>query len=96
MTTRTLAVISDNDTQLPSAQEGPRLKRAMRSCTLETLEGASHAAMNEAGVDLTVILRRTGFLPRWGDCANPFEPILESDGLSFVGSTVRRSARRSH
>ena len=44
--------------------EGPRLKRAMPKCTVETLEGASHAALQEAGVDLPAILRRNGFLPR--------------------------------
>jgi hypothetical protein len=57
-------VVSTADALIPSAEEGPRLKKAMPRCTVETLEGASHAALQEAGIDLPAILRRNGFLPR--------------------------------
>ena len=69
--TPTLAVISSADALIPSAEEGPRLKRLMRKCAVETLEGASHAALQEAGVDLPRILRRNGFLPRQPSDAPP-------------------------
>ena len=61
-----MVIVSDADALIPSADEGTRLKRRMPrgSCVVETLEGASHAALQESGVDLTRILRENGFGPR--------------------------------
>ena len=63
---RVLVIVSDADALIPSADEGTRLKRRMPrgACVVETLEGASHAALQEAGVDLSRILRENGFGPR--------------------------------
>jgi pimeloyl-ACP methyl ester carboxylesterase len=63
---RALVIVSDADALIPSADEGARLARRMPrgACAVETLEGASHAALQESGVDLMEILRLNGFAPR--------------------------------
>lgn len=63
---KTLVVISTDDNLIPSSDEGSRLKKRMPpgSCVVETLQGASHAALQEAGVDLVEILRANGFGPK--------------------------------
>jgi len=65
-TLRALVIVSDADALIPSADEGARLARRMPrgACAVETLEGASHAALQESGVDLMEILRLNGFAPR--------------------------------
>uniref|UniRef100_A0A7S0SGW0 Phospholipid/glycerol acyltransferase domain-containing protein n=1 Tax=Mantoniella antarctica TaxID=81844 RepID=A0A7S0SGW0_9CHLO len=79
MTTRTLAVMSDTDTLIPSKLEGERLQKSMPACSVETLEGSSHAALLEAGVDLTAVLRRNGFLPR--ELSDP-PPLIREKALT--------------
>tara|TARA_B110000240_G_scaffold22136_1_gene22453 strand:+ start:204 stop:2621 length:2418 start_codon:yes stop_codon:yes gene_type:complete len=65
-TIKTLVLVSTNDNLIPSADEGTRLMKRMPpgSCVVQTLQGASHAALQEAGVDLTAVMRESGFAPR--------------------------------
>ena len=65
-TIKTLVLVSTNDNLIPSADEGTRLMKRMPpgSCVVQTLQGASHAALQEAGVDFTAVMRENGFAPR--------------------------------
>ena len=107
---RALALVSDADALIPSADEGARLRRRMPrgSCVVETLEGASHAALQEAGVDLAELLRANGFAPRRATDPKPlsndprFAPPSDRDlraafrgldGLRAVASPVFFSTR---
>ena len=83
---RALAIVSDADALIPSADEGARLKKRMPrgSCVVETLEGASHAALQEAGVDLAEILRANGFAPR-----RPTDPKPLSRDAAFVQPSAK-------
>ena len=66
-----LCVVSSDDLLIPSADEGPRLRRAMRRCRVETLEGASHAALQKDECDLIEVMERNGFKPRVNDDPPP-------------------------
>ena len=70
-----LCVVSSDDLLIPSADEGPRLRRAMRRCRVETLEGASHAALQKDECDLIEVMERNGFKPR----VNEDPPPLSND-----------------
>ena len=61
---RTLVVASSADALIPSRDEGVRLRGRLPSCVVEVLEGASHAALQEEGMDLSATIRRNGFAPR--------------------------------
>ena len=61
---RVLVVTSEDDWLLPSRDEGPRLKRRLRTCHVEQLEGRSHALLQEDGVDLVQIMDGAGFYVR--------------------------------
>ena len=63
----TLVVASENDNLIPSLTESSRLKAFLPNCKVEVLKGASHAALQEPGVDLMEIARRNGVLPRTAD-----------------------------
>ena len=97
---RVLAIVSDADALIPSADEGARLKRRMpRSCcVVETLEGASHAALQEAGVDLVNIMRENGFGPRRATDPDPLSkdpkfvpPSTKELKVAFEGLNGLRS-----
>ena len=60
----TLVVASENDNLIPSLSESARLKAFLPNCKVEVLKGASHAALQEPGVDLMEIARRNGVLSR--------------------------------
>ena len=68
---RTLAVVSSADALIPSRDEGDRLRKRVPSCVVEVLEGASHAALQEEGMDLSATIRRNGFAPRRADDPPP-------------------------
>ena len=59
-----LCVASSEDLLIPSGDEGPRLRREMRRCRVEVLEGASHAALQKDECDLLEVMARNGFKPR--------------------------------
>ena len=59
-----LCVASSEDLLIPSGDEGPRLRREMRRCAVEVLEGASHAALQKDECDLLEVMARNGFKPR--------------------------------
>ena len=61
---RILVVVGENDALIPSATEGARLRRRVgaATCKVATLAGASHAALQEEGVDLVDVMRENGFL----------------------------------
>ena len=61
---RILVVVGENDALIPSATEGARLRRRIgaATCKVATLAGASHAALQEEGVDLVDVMRENGFL----------------------------------
>ena len=64
---RTIVIASGKDNVLPSEDEGRRLSRILPRAELVALEDASHAALQEAGVDLLAIMERNAFdvTPRW-------------------------------
>jgi pimeloyl-ACP methyl ester carboxylesterase len=97
---RVLAIVSDADALIPSADEGTRLKRRMPRgcCVVETLEGASHAALQEAGVDLVNIMRENGFGPRRATDPDPLSkdpkfvpPSAKELRVAFEGLNGLRS-----
>ena len=51
-----LVVASTNDLLIPSNEEAPRLQKVMgtKKCKIEILEGASHAALQEKGMDIVI------------------------------------------
>ena len=59
-----MVVVGENDALIPSATEGARLRRRVgaATCKVATLAGASHAALQEEGVDLVDVMRENGFL----------------------------------
>jgi pimeloyl-ACP methyl ester carboxylesterase/1-acyl-sn-glycerol-3-phosphate acyltransferase len=100
---RVLAIVSDADALIPSADEGTRLKRRMPRgcCVVETLEGASHAALQEAGVDLVNIMRENGFGPRRATDPDPLSkdpkfvpPSTKELRVAFEGLNGLRSSSR--
>ncbi|GAX78319.1 hypothetical protein CEUSTIGMA_g5761.t1 [Chlamydomonas eustigma] len=58
---RTLLLTGQEDRLIPSASEGPRLKRMMQRCRLKSLSGRSHALLQEAGVNVVRIMDEEGF-----------------------------------
>lgn len=52
---------STQDLLIPSAEEGPRLQRALPRATLRVERGRSHALLQEGGVDLVGVLEEEGF-----------------------------------
>ena len=67
MNVPTLVVASEKDNLIPSLAESARLKAFLPNCKVEVLKDASHAALQEPGVDLMEICRRNGVLPRTED-----------------------------
>ena len=62
--TPTLVVASENDNLIPSLAESERLRKFMRCVKVHVLRGASHAALQEPGVNLMTIARNNAFLPK--------------------------------
>jgi pimeloyl-ACP methyl ester carboxylesterase len=58
---RTLVVAGARDSLLPSAREAERLVKTMPRCRSFVLPNATHAMLQEAGVDLGVIIEQKGF-----------------------------------
>eukprot|EP00198_Chlamydomonas_reinhardtii_P007578 XP_001696915.1 predicted protein [Chlamydomonas reinhardtii] len=58
---RTLLLVGSNDLVIPSAAEAPRLERALPRCTSRTLQGGSHALLQESEVDLLRIIQEEDF-----------------------------------
>ena len=63
---RCLALLSDNDQTLPSADEGRFLEANLKHCRTRVLKGSGHALLQEDGVDLMSILEVGECLPRKG------------------------------
>jgi pimeloyl-ACP methyl ester carboxylesterase len=55
-----LVVASTNDLLIPSNEEAPRLQKLIgtKKCKVEILEGRSHAALQEKGIDIVKIMKR--------------------------------------
>lgn len=49
------------DLLIPSAEEGPRLQKALPRAQLRVERGRSHALLQEGGVDLAALLAAEGF-----------------------------------
>lgn len=62
--TPTLVVASENDNLIPSLAESERLRKFMPRVKVHVLRGASHAALQEPGVNLMTIARNNAFLPK--------------------------------
>ncbi|ACO69550.1 predicted protein [Micromonas commoda] len=73
-----LCVASSEDLLIPSGDEGPRLRREMRRCAVEVLEGASHAALQKDECDLLEVMARNGFKPR---AAQDPPPLSNDEGF---------------
>jgi len=72
--TPTLVVASENDNLIPSLAESERLRKFMPRVKVHVLRGASHAALQEPGVNLMSIARDNAFLPK-----RPDAPIMTRD-----------------
>ena len=95
-----LVVASTNDLLIPSNEEAPRLQKLMgtKKCKIEILEGASHAALQEKGMDIVHLMKRHDWISRPVEDENrlsrdpTFTPPSESqiekarDGLQFLRS----------
>jgi len=95
-----LVVASTNDLLIPSNEEAPRLQKLIgaKKCKVEVLEGASHAALQEKGMDIVKVMKRHDWISRPLDdekrlSRDPtFTPPSESqiekarDGLKFLRS----------
>ena len=73
-----LCVASSEDLLIPSGDEGPRLRREMRRCRVEVLEGASHAALQKDECDLLEVMAKNGFKPR---AAQDPPPLSNDEGF---------------
>ena len=63
-----LVVASTNDLLIPSNEEASRLQKVIgaKKCKVEILEGASHAALQEKGIDIVKLMKDTiGSRGRW-------------------------------
>ncbi|QDZ22010.1 alpha/beta fold hydrolase [Chloropicon primus] len=58
---RVLVIAGDADLLIPSKDESERLKRNLRTCSVKVVEGAGHALLQEAGVDVNDIFDEMGF-----------------------------------
>jgi len=58
---RVLVVAGDADLLIPSKDESDRLKNALRTCSVKVVEGAGHALLQEADVDINAIFDEMGF-----------------------------------
>lgn len=74
ITVPTLVVASENDNLIPSLDESERLRKWLPKAKVEVLKGASHAALQEPGVNLMLIAKQNGFLPKHSDA-----PLMTRD-----------------
>lgn len=70
----TLVIASENDNLIPSLAESERLRKFLPRAKVEVLKGASHAALQEPGVNVMTIARRNGFVPKRADA-----PVMTRD-----------------
>ena len=54
-------IVGDSDLLIPSKDESERLKRGLRTCSVKVVEGAGHALLQEAGIDVNHIFDEMGF-----------------------------------
>ncbi len=61
-----LVVASTNDLLIPSNEEASRLQKVIgaKKCKVEILEGASHAALQEKGIDIVKLMKRHDWISR--------------------------------
>jgi pimeloyl-ACP methyl ester carboxylesterase len=79
---RVLLLVGDADLLIPSAQEGPRLARALPRAHLRVERGRSHALLQEGGVDLVAIMEEEGCLVR---ARRMSAPVARRGGAAAVG-----------
>lgn len=58
---RVLVIVGDADLLIPSKEESERLRRNLRTCAVKVVEGAGHALLQEAGVNVNHIIDEMGF-----------------------------------
>lgn len=58
---RVLVIVGDSDLLIPSEEESERLKSNLRTCSVKVVEGAGHALLQEAGINVNDIFDEMGF-----------------------------------
>ena len=61
---RVLVIAGDADLLIPSKEEADRLKKHLRTCSVKVIDGAGHALLQEADINVSNIFDEMGFYTR--------------------------------